>query len=372
MTAPVREARIDLAAVRGNIRALRELVAPAQVLAVVKAEGYGHGAELVARAALEAGADWLGAADIDEALALRAAGIEAPLLAWLHGPEIDLSAALAAEIDLGVSSLTQLEQVAEHGRGRVHLKIDTGLSRNGCAPEDWIALVTRAADLEAAGRLEVRGIFSHLSNTDQAEDALQRARFTAAVDMATAAGLRPELRHLAASQAAITTPEARFDLVRLGISIYGLAADPSIDAAALGLRPAMELAGRVAAVRRVPAGAGGSYGYTYRAPAPTTLALVPLGYADGVPRSASNRGAEVAISGVRHPIVGRIAMDQFLVDVGDAPVRVGDRAVLWGDPATGVPSADEWAEWADTINYEIVTRVGPRVTRTPVDGEPDV
>ena len=280
MTAPVREARIDLAAVRGNIRALRELVAPAQVLAVVKAEGYGHGAELVARAALEAGADWLGAADIDEALALRAAGIEAPLLAWLHGPEIDLSAALAAEIDLGVSSLTQLEQVAEHGRGRVHLKIDTGLSRNGCAPEDWIALVTRAADLEAAGRLEVRGIFSHLSNTDPAEDALQRARFT--------------------------------------------------------------------------------------------LALVPLGYADGVPRSASNRGAEVAISGVRHPIVGRIAMDQFLVDVGDAPVRVGDRAVLWGDPATGVPSADEWAAWADTINYEIVTRVGPRVTRTPVDGEPDV
>ena len=154
MTAPVREARIDLAAVRGNIRALRELVAPAQVLAVVKAEGYGHGAELVARAALEAGADWLGAADIDEALALRAAGIEAPLLAWLHGPEIDLSAALAAEIDLGVSSLTQLEQVAEHGRGRVHLKIDTGLSRNGCAPEDWIALVTRAADLEAAQQVQ--------------------------------------------------------------------------------------------------------------------------------------------------------------------------------------------------------------------------
>lgn len=367
MTTAMREARIDLGALRGNIAALRDLVAPAEVLAVVKADAYGHGAAAVAHAAVEAGAAWLGVADVDEALALRAAGVEAPILAWLHGPDADFAAAVGAGVDLGLSSLAQLERAADAGIATVQFKLDTGLSRNGCAPGDWPELAARAAELERAGRIRVRGVFSHLSNTDPDEDAAQFAVFAAAEAVARGAGLDVRIRHLAASQAAITTPEARLELVRVGIAGYGLAPAAGIDVAALGLRPVMELAAAVVAVRRVGAGAGVSYGFTHRTDRATTLALVPLGYADGVPRAASNRGAEVAIGGRRHPVVGRIAMDQFLVDVGDDPVAVGDRVVLWGDPATGAPSADEWADRAGTIGYEIVTRVGPRVPRVLVD-----
>ena len=211
----------------------------------------------------------------------------------------------------------------------------------------------------------MRGLFSHLSNTSRADDDRQLAQFHELVDAARDAGLDPELRHIASTQAAVTRPDARLDLVRLGIGLYGVSYDAVADPAELGLRPVMELAGAVVAVRRVPAGTGMSYGFLQTTDRETTLALVPLGYADGVPRAASGR-AEVAIGGVRHPQVGRIAMDQLLVDVGDAPVAVGDRAVLWGDPATGAPSAEDWARAAGTIGYEIVTRVGPRVPRVPV------
>jgi len=189
--------------------------------------------------------------------------------------------------------------------------------------------------------------------------------FADLLEDAAEAGLTPELRHLAATEAAIARPDLRFDLVRAGIGVYGLPAADGIDVRALGLRPVMTLAGTVAAVRRVPAGAGVSYGFTHRTARETTLALVPLGYADGVPRAASSR-AEVLIGTKRYPVVGRIAMDQFLVDVGDAGVTVGDEVVLWGDSMTGAPSAEEWAAWADTINYEIVTRVGSRVPRIVV------
>jgi alanine racemase len=243
----------------------------------------------------------------------------------------------------------------------VQLKLDTGLSRNGFEPSEAREAFRRAA---AAGT-RVRGIFSHLSNTSRADDDAQLAVFERLLAEATDAGLTPELRHLAATEAAITRPELRFDLVRAGIGLYGLPAADDVDARPLGLRPVMTLAGSVANVRRVPAGAGVSYGFTHRTEVPTTLALVPLGYADGVPRAASNR-AQVMIGGRRHPVVGRIAMDQFLVDVGDAPVEVGDEVILWGDGVTGAPTAEEWASWADTINYEIVTRVGPRVPRVPV------
>jgi len=366
VSAPLREARIDLEALRGNVRILRGIVAPAQLLVVVKADGYGHGAGLVARAAVEAGADRLGVADVDEALALRAAGVEAPILAWLHGPDADFHAAVAAGVELGLSSPEQLERAAAVGGAVVHVKLDTGLSRNGVAPEEWPAMASRLAELAVAGRVRPAGMMSHLSNADEAEDAAQLARLLDAERVAVAAGLDPGLRHIAASEAAITRPEMRLDMVRIGITMYGLAPDARIDVAALGLRPVMELAGSVIAVRRVEAGTGVSYGYDHRAERATTLALVPLGYADGVPRQASGRGAEVAIGGRRHPVVGRVAMDQIVVDVGDAEVRVGDRAVLWGDPATGAPSAEEWAGWAGTIGYEIVTRVGPRVPRAAV------
>ena len=361
--APLREARIHLDALRNNVDVLRKIVAPAAIMAVVKADAYGHGMVPVARAAVEAGASWLGVADLDEALALRAAGVEAPILAWLHGAGTDFAPAVAGGIDLGLSSLDQLERAAAAGPAVIHLKLDTGLSRNGIAPADADRVFARAAELERSGRVRIRGLFSHLSNSSRDDDSGQLERFDALVAQAREAGLDPELRHIASTQAAIERPEARLDLVRIGVGLYGLPAADSIDAAALGLRPVMELVGAVAAVRRVPAGSGVSYGFTHRTPRDTSLALVSLGYADGVPRAASNRG-RVAIGGRQYPVVGRIAMDQFLVDVGDDAVTVGDRVVLWGDGADGVPSAEDWAAAADTIGYEIVTRVGPRVVRT--------
>lgn len=369
---PAREARIDLGAIRANVAALRDLVAPARVMVVVKADAYGHGAVPVARAAVEAGADELGVADIAEAIELRDAGIEAPILAWLHPGDLagPFRQAVARGVELGISTPAQLEAAAEAGAsaGRpavVHLKLDTGLSRNGLAPDAADRVFPRARAGEDAGVLRVRGIFSHLSNTTPDDNALQAEVLLTLIARAEAAGLRPEVRHLAASEAALTRPDLRLDLVRVGIAVYGLPPAAGLDVAALGLRPAMELSGRIAAVRRVPLGAGVSYGYTHRTARETTLALVPLGYADGVPRAASGR-AEVAIGGERFPVVGRIAMDQLVVEVGDAPVEVGDRVVLWGDPATGAPSAEQWALDAGTIGYEIVTRVGRRVPRVAI------
>ncbi|WP_400996146.1 alanine racemase [Agromyces sp. GXQ0307] len=370
---PFREAVIDLDAVRENVATLVRAVAPAAVMAVVKADGYGHGAVAVARAALAGGAERLGVADLDEALALRDSGIEAPVLAWLHDPAARFDAAIAHDIDLGASSLAQLEAMADAaasaGRSaHVHLKLDTGLSRNGVLPADWADVVARAAVLEADGRVRVDGLFSHLANTSPEEDAAQLAAFLDGVATAERAGLTPGVRHLASTAAALRMPEARLDMVRVGIGVYGVPPfGDGTTAAELGLTPVMTLRGRVAAVRRVEPGTGASYGHTWRASNPTTLALVPLGYADGVPRQASGRG-EVAIDGTRHRIAGRIAMDQFLVDVGDADVAVGDEVVLFGDPAAGAPSADDWGDAADTIGYEIVTRIGPRVPRTHVGG----
>jgi alanine racemase len=370
---PFREAVIDLDAVRDNVAALIAMVAPAHAMVVVKADAYGHGAVPVARAALAGGASWLGVADLAEAVALRDAGIDAPLLAWLHDPEADFAVAVRRGVDGGVSSLEQLRAAADAaasagGRADVHLKIDTGLSRNGVAPEEWDEAVRTAAALEAEGHVRVRGVFSHLANTSPEEDAAQLAAFDAALAAASAAGLTPEVRHVASTAGALRRPEARYDLVRLGIGCYGVPPfGDGTTAAELGLRPVMTLRGRVAAVRRIAAGTGVSYGHVWRADRPTTLALVPLGYADGVPRQASGRG-EVWLAGARRRVVGRIAMDQFLVDVGDDEVSVGDEVVLFGDPATGAPSADDWGDAADTIGYEIVTRIGPRVPRTYVGG----
>jgi alanine racemase len=361
--APPRVAEIDLGAIAANVRRIRAVARTPHHMVVVKAGGYGHGAVPVARAALGAGADWLGVADVEEALALRAAGIAAPLLAWLHGAAADFGPAAAAGVDLGVSSLEQLERVAVTAPGAtVQLKLETGLSRNGVAPEAWGDVFARAAALEREGRLRVRGLFSHLANTSPESDAAAEGAFAEGVRLARAAGLDPELVHLAATAAALRRDQSACTMVRTGIGIYGLSPYDDGDAAALGLRPAMTLRTEVAATRRVAAGAGVSYDHTWRAPTATNLALVPVGYADGIPRAASNR-AEVSIAGRRRPVRGRIAMDQLVVDLGDDEVRVGEPVVVFGDPATGVPSAAEWAAWAGTINYEIVTRIGPRVAR---------
>lgn len=357
--APQRVARIDAAAIAANVRALHRHAGTPSIMVVVKADGYGHGAVTAARAALAGGADWLGVADVDEALALRAAGVDAPVLAWLHDADADFAAAAAARIDIGVSSVQQLQRVVDTAPGAsVQLKLDTGLSRNGVAPEDWLAVFRLAATAERDGALAVRGLFSHLANTSDAEDAAGAARFGTALAAARDAGLRPLLTHLSASAAALRHDQRAYAMVRVGIAAYGL--PPVSDGPRL--TPAMTLVSRVAAVRRVGEGAAVSYDSTWRATAPTTLALVPLGYADGVPRAASNR-AQVLLNGSRRPVRGRIAMDQFVVELGDDPVALGDEVVLFGDPATGAPGAADWARWADTIDYEIVTRLGPRVRR---------
>ncbi len=357
----MREAIIDLSAITHNVETLRSAVGTVASMVIVKANGYGHGAVPAARAALDGGADWLGVADLDEAVELREAGVTAPVLAWLHDPAESFAAATERQVDIGVSYLEQLEAAAAaSGVAVVQLKVDTGLSRNGADESEWEKLFAAAAAHQAAGRLVVRGLWSHLANAGEAEDLAQVARFETALAAAHAAGLEPELVHLAATAGALRVPTARFTMVRLGVATYGLS--PFDEPAGVELRAAMTLTAPVVSVKRVAAGTGVSYGHDYRTPRETTLALVPLGYADGVPRQASGRGP-VSINAVTYPVAGRVAMDQIVVDVGDAAVAVGDPAVLFGDPATGVPSAQDWADAAGTINYEIVTRIGPRVTR---------
>lgn len=371
MTArPLREAHVDLAAIAHNVRMLRQAIGTAHFMAVVKANGFGHGAVESARAAVAGGADWLGVLDIPEALQLRAAGIREPILTWMHAPEQDFTAAVAAGIDIGVSTLEQVHALGRLAGGdvpRMQIKVDTGLSRNGAVPEAWASLFAAAADYERRGVLTVTGIFSHLANAGAQADAAQLDAFHRALSLAEAAGLHPPLIHLAATAGALERPEARFDLVRIGLGIYGLLpfGDGPLRASELGrsLRPALELSAAIVSVKRVPAGSGVSYGHTFHAERDSTLALVPLGYGDGVPRHASGRGP-VSINGKTYRVAGRVAMDQIIVDLGDDTAQVGDRAILFGDPRTGVPSADDWACTADTINYEIVTRLGGRIERT--------
>jgi len=359
----LREALVDLAAISGNVESVRRTVGAAEVMVVVKANGYGHGAVESARAALAGGATSLGVVEIDEALALRAAGIDAPLLAWLHGSGADFQTAVDAGIQIGVSHLDQLERVAATtGTPVVHLKVDTGLGRNGVTEADCAAFFAAAVRHERAGRIRVDGFFSHLANAGRTADDAQIARFTALLAQAAAAGLDPHVVHLAASAGALRVEASRFGMVRIGVAAYGLSPFDDASSADLGLTPAMRLSAEIVSVKRVPVGSGVSYGHDYVTGRATTLALVPIGYADGIPRHASGSGP-VSIGGERFAISGRVAMDQFVVDVGDAPVAVGDRAVLFGDPRDGVPSATEWADAASTINYEIVTRIGARVAR---------
>lgn len=364
----MRETLIDTAAITENVRHLRRLT-DSEVIAVVKADGYGHGAVRSAIAALAGGATRLGVADVSEAIALRRAGIDAPVLAWLHAPGASFVEAAGLGIELGISSFDQLVAAASAATADravgVHLKVETGLGRNGIAPADAPVVFAEAARLERIGKLRVVGIFSHLSNTSADDDRAALSRFQEALALAARLGLTPPLTHIAASHAAIDLPEARLGCVRIGIGMYGLSPFADRSSADLGLRPAMTLRAAVAAVRRVPAGQGVSYGYTHRTDADTTLALVPLGYADGVPRAASGSGA-VRIGDETFPVAGRIAMDQFVVDVGDHPIAVGDEALLFGDPTLGAPPVEAWADAANTINYEIVTRIGPRAVRREV------
>ncbi|SOD70396.1 alanine racemase [Jatrophihabitans sp. GAS493] len=370
------EAVVDLAAIRSNVETLRAGTS-AELMAVVKADGYGHGLLPSARAALAGGASWLGVAIIDEALQLRAAGIEAPILAWLWTPSEaeTVGAAIQAGVDINVNSLWALRVVISQARrvglpARVHLKIDTGLSRNGAYVTDWPEVVRAAATAEADGYVEAVGIWSHFAYADEPGNptiALQVDNFHQALDLAARDGVVPRVRHLANSAATLTLPETHFDLVRPGIAIYGLSPVPG-ELGDFGLTPAMTLRAELASVKRVSAGEGVSYGHAYITKSETTLALVPLGYADGVPRNATNLGP-LQINGQRYQISGRVCMDQFVVDIGAGRAEAGDHAVLFGSGAGGEPTAQDWADALGTIHYEIVTRIGVRVPRTYVDAD---
>ncbi|OHV41789.1 MULTISPECIES: alanine racemase [Pseudofrankia] len=369
--APRACAIVDLDAVRESTATLVARAGSAATMAVVKADGYGHGMIPCARAALDGGATWLGVAVLEEALALRAAGFTVPVMSWLMAPGEPLGDALAADVDLSASAGWALDEIAAAARAtgrqaRVHLKADTGLGRAGAGPADWPALCDAAAALRAEGLIDVVGVWSHFAFADAPGHPTvqgQIGRFTDAVAVAEKAGLRPQVRHLANSAATLVSPEAHFDLVRPGISVYGLSPGPEVGRSAeLGLRPAMRLTARVTLAKRVPPGTGVSYAHRYTTEAETTLAVVPVGYADGIPRSAANVG-EVLLAGRRRRIAGTVCMDQFVLDVGDDRVSAGDEVVLFGAGDDGEPTADDWAAALDTINYEIVTRVGVRVPR---------
>ncbi|MER6845252.1 alanine racemase [Streptomyces platensis] len=374
-TAKRARATIDLAAVRSNVRALRDRAPRAELMAVVKSDGYGHGAVRCARAAREAGAGWLGTALPEEAFALRAAGDTGRLLCWLWTPGGPWRRAIEQDIEVAVSGLWALREVVaaarECGRAaRVQLKIDTGLGRNGCAPADWPELTAAARAAEAEGALTVSGVWSHFACADEPGHpsiAAQLAVFQEGLRTAERAGLHPEVRHIANTPALLTLPEAHFDLVRTGIGIYGISPSPEVGTSQdFRLRPAMTLEASLASVKRVPGGHGVSYGHHYTTPGETSLALVPLGYADGIPRHASGTGP-VLVAGKWRTVAGRIAMDQFVVDLGGDSAEPGDPAVLFGPGDRGEPTAEDWARVAGTIGYEIVTRIGSRVPRVYVD-----
>jgi len=363
------EASVELGAISRNITALRAHVAPAAVMAVVKANGYGHGAVPAARAAVRGGADWLGVVHVAEALEIRGAGIDVPLLCLMAIGSHDHAAAITADVDLAAGSAGMVRRLAAAAKvagrpARVHLKADTGLSRGGATPADWPATLAAARQAQEEGGIVVAGVWSHFASADEPGNPsieAQLAVFKEALAVAESAGISPHLRHIANTAAALDVPQARYDLVRIGGGSYGLATLPG--GAPAWLRPAMTLRARLAHVKRVPAGTGVSYGHRYTTTRETTLGLVPLGYADGIPRSATGLPL-VAARGRRWAIAGTVCMDQLVVDFGDEPVKEGEEVVLFGPGDDGEPTAQEWGEALGTISYEVVTGIGGRVPRS--------
>jgi alanine racemase len=355
-------ADIDLDAINRNVRTLRDLVAPAEVCAVVKANGYGHGAVRAANAAIDGGATWLAVAFVDEGVALRDAGVDAPILLLSEPAAHAMPATVGHRLTPTVYSAAGVSAASAAGVPAVHVKVDTGMHRVGAPPE-------RAADLARAvldGGMRLEGLWTHLAVADETEkDAItkeQLRRFEEARAAVDDAGVVPDIVHAANSAAAIAHPAARFDLVRCGMAIYGVPPAPAL-AGRCELRPAMSVRAEVTHVARIDVGEGVSYGHRFVASHATTIATVPLGYADGVPRRLGVDGAPVLIAGRQCPIAGVVTMDQLMVDCGDADVSVGDEVVLIGRQGDEEITADEWAERLGTIAYEIVCGIGPRVQR---------
>ncbi len=370
--APQIEAVVDLDAIAHNVRVLRRAAPTAAVMVVVKADGYGHGALQTAQAALAAGAREIGVTTVEEALDLRAGGVTAPILCWLNVSDTDFAPAVAADVEIGVSSVQHLRAVAAAARslGRraiVSVKVDTGLNRNGASPQEYPRVLDELRASESD--VTLRAIFTHLANADRPRDPVidvQKQRFMDAIAAAKAAGLQPDLVHMANSACTLTRPDLHFDMVRPGIAVYGLSPIP--EESDFGLRPAMTLRARVALVKEVAAGEGVSYGHEWIAQCDTVVALLPVGYADGLPRALGGRFA-VSIGGTRYPAIGRVCMDQFVVDLGGpTDIREGDTATLFGPGDGGEETATDWAGTLGTINYEIVTMPRGRVVRTFAGG----
>ncbi|MDQ0209931.1 alanine racemase [Arthrobacter bambusae] len=366
---------VDLSAISDNIKALKKRTAAPHFMAVVKGNGYGHGLVEVARTAVAAGADWLGTAQLSEAITLRKAGITVPVLSWLYlasQTSATIREALEYDVDVSLGSVAQLEVLAGIARqlGRpavVHLELDSGLSRGGARQEDWSELVAQARKSEEDGTVLVRGIWTHLAWADvpaHPGNAAAVAGFEDAVDEARAAGLDPQLRHVSSSANILDRPEFHFDMVRAGLAIYGLAPADHLDPADFGLRPALRVTAPLVMVKKVPAGTGVSYEHQAITHEPRYLGLIPLGYADGIPKGVSGRSL-VQIAGRKVPVIGKVCMDQFMVDLGpDASgIEVGDTAVLFGDPAGGAASADDWGAAIGSHGDEIINRIAPRLPR---------
>lgn len=373
-TFPARaELVIDRAALRHNVRLLKQHAPSAAMMVVVKADGYGHGLAEAANAAREAGAEWIGCATIDEAVRVRDSGDQGRILCWLTVPGEAYVPAIVREIEVTAYSTDELAEIVRAAGecglpARVQLKVDTGLSRGGAPEAEWDELFAAAAWAQDRGGIVVTGVWSHLACSDEPEhpaNDAQEATFRDALARAHAAGLRPEVEHLANSAATLLRPSSHFSLVRCGIASYGL--DPAPDVAhGVRLRPAMTARAQIALVKGIAAGSGVSYGHTYLTDTDTNVALVPVGYGDGVLRYASSR-VSVWVAGKQRPLIGRVCMDQFVLDLGEDTVVPGEPAVLFGNGDHGEPTATDWAIACETINYEIVTRIGGRFTRRYVD-----
>ena len=355
------EARIDLDRIATNINLLKGAEYTA-LMAVVKADAYGHGLVEVGLVSEKSGADWLGVALLEEAITLRTHGVRAPILAWLLPPGSDFKKAVNHDIDIAVSSIKAFKEVSTlPGKPRIHIELDTGMSRGGFLDE-WKEFLR--SDFST---VEVIGVFSHFARADEPaekQNVEQVNRFNQMVSDLASVGVVPEIQHLANSAASLKNSSARFDLVRTGIAMYGLSPDVETlgDSRSLNLTPAMQLRAQLHLVKSVPANTPVGYGATAHTDRDTKLGVVAMGYADGIPRIA--QGAGVFIDGMRAPIIGRVSMDQFVVDLGpDATAQSGDWVIVFGDGSRGEYTADDWGAASKSINYEIVTRIGPRVPR---------
>ena len=361
------EARIDLSRLSENIELLKK-ASKTKLLAVVKADAYGHGLVEIAKASETAGADWLGVALLEEAITLRKNGVTSPVLAWLVPPGSDFQSAIDLDIDLAIADIrafnevSQLAQVSQlASKPRIHIEVDTGMSRGGFLDE-WEEFLK--SDFS---KVDVVGIFSHFARADEPlekQNYDQLNQFRKMVSQLEAVGVKPQFKHLSNSAATLMNPDATFDFVRTGIAMYGLSPDVKTlgDSSKLSLKPVMQVRAKLHLVKNVPAGSPVGYGATQVTKAATKLGVVAMGYADGIPRTALNAG--VFVNNRRAPIIGRVSMDQFVVDLGpDSSAKSGDWVIIFGDGTRGEYTADDWGTASSSINYEIVTRIGPRVPR---------